>query len=35
MSRIKYYIFVFLVLIGSQNFAQNKIETDATLEKTR
>jgi signal transduction histidine kinase/CheY-like chemotaxis protein len=35
MPRIKYYIFVFLVLIATQNYSQNNIESDATLEKNK
>ncbi len=35
MSQIKYYIFVFLVLIGSLNYSQNKIEEDPVLEKNK
>jgi len=35
MSQIKYYIFVFLVLIASQSYSQNKIEEDPTLEKNK
>ncbi len=35
MRRIKYYIFVFLVLIATQNYSQNRIEDDATLEKNK
>jgi signal transduction histidine kinase/CheY-like chemotaxis protein/outer membrane protein assembly factor BamD (BamD/ComL family) len=33
MPRIKYYIFVFLVLIASQIYPQNTIEEDATLKQ--
>ncbi|RLD29811.1 MAG: hybrid sensor histidine kinase/response regulator [Bacteroidetes bacterium] len=35
MSPIKYCIFVFLVLIASQSYSQNKIEDDITLEKNK
>lgn len=35
MSRIKYYIFVFLVLIASRTFPQNSIEGDVTLEENK
>lgn len=35
MPRIKYYIFVFLVLIAWQTHPQNKIEDDVTLEKNK
>ena len=35
MSQIKYYIFVFIVLITSLNYSQNKIEGDSTLEKNK
>lgn len=35
MSQIKYYIFVFLVLITSLNYSQNKIEDDADLQKNK
>jgi len=35
MSRIRYYIFVFFVLIASQSYPQNKIEGDPTLEKNK
>jgi len=33
MPRIKYYIFVFLVLIASQIYPQNSIEEDSTLKQ--
>jgi signal transduction histidine kinase/CheY-like chemotaxis protein len=35
MSRIKYYIFVFLVLFMTPFYSQNNIEDDVTLEKNR
>ncbi len=35
MSQIKYYIFVFLVLIATQNYPQNKIEVDIALEQNK
>ncbi|PTM11605.1 MAG: hybrid sensor histidine kinase/response regulator [Bacteroidetes bacterium] len=34
MSRIKYYIFVFLVLIFSQGYSQNNIEDDKELQQS-
>lgn len=35
MSQIKYYIFVFFVLITSITYSQNKIEDDSTLGKNK
>jgi len=35
MPQIRYYIFVFFVLIASQSYPQNKIEGDPTLEKNK
>jgi signal transduction histidine kinase/CheY-like chemotaxis protein len=35
MPRIKYYIFVFLVLIAWQTYPQNRIEDDPTLEQNK
>ena len=35
MPQIKYYIFVFFVLIASQTYPQNKIGDDPTLEKNK
>ncbi|VAV86034.1 hypothetical protein MNBD_BACTEROID02-986, partial [hydrothermal vent metagenome] len=35
MSRIKYYIFVFLVLFVTPFYSQNNIEDDVALEQNR
>jgi len=35
MPQIRYYIFVFFVLIASQSYPQNKIEGDPALEKNK
>jgi len=35
MPQIKYYIFIFFVLIAMQSYSQNKIEDDTTIDKNQ
>ena len=35
MPQIKYYIFVFFVLIAMQSHSQNKIEDDSAIDKNQ